>query len=497
MGLDANRRRLLLRLCLRTTEALAASANALRDHGPFQLYRAPPVAPSPPLSALTDEAALAQFAPPSTALALIAQTRLSLAALQKLRRGVRRYTPPDEVRPPGVLQRHSLAWLLWLAFAVFAYIKVMVHGWLPPFLASREEIRHASAEIAATTVRFWRTHVTEPVTGIWHELNHGVEKTIDPSTVRETEKSLSKMVGEFIRDVHGENAPSSTRMAAAEFEAAMARAAAGSLEDVMNVYENQIRKPIGGLLGGELLRALLLQVVQLKLLMEQEVEAVDRLLIRNDFNLQLMATVPAFLIVSTLFWAIRHLWRRARVAKGRDPIEQLRAEMVEITLLLARAERPPGEARIRSTDFGEALTQFEASPMQLQEVGEPRPPCDGGPWDAWPLPQRPHLSSPSPQRPRPRPRPSPGGRAGLPRAALPRVSVQVAARLLAHRVHARRAAAPRQRPLRHLAARAGRQLAAPPPRQPERPRRPLVRVALSACWRRCLAGRFRAGFRII
>mgnify|MGYP004170326013 CR=1 FL=1 len=97
----------------------------------------------------------------------------------------------------------------------------------------------------------------------------------------------------------------------------------------------------------------------------------------------------------------------------------------------------------------------------------------------------------------PRPRPSPGGRAGLPRAALPRVSLQVAARVLAHRMHARRAAAPRQRPLRHLAARAGRQLAAPPPRQPERPRRPLVRVALSACWRRCLAGRFRAGFRII
>ena len=42
VGLDANRRRLLLRLCLRTTEALAASANALRDHGPFELYRAPP-----------------------------------------------------------------------------------------------------------------------------------------------------------------------------------------------------------------------------------------------------------------------------------------------------------------------------------------------------------------------------------------------------------------------------------------------------------------------
>ena len=47
MGLDANRRRLLLRLCLRTTEALAASANALRDHGPFQLYPNPNPNPDP------------------------------------------------------------------------------------------------------------------------------------------------------------------------------------------------------------------------------------------------------------------------------------------------------------------------------------------------------------------------------------------------------------------------------------------------------------------
>ena len=37
----------MLRLCLRTTEALAASANALRDHGPFQLYPNPNPNPDP------------------------------------------------------------------------------------------------------------------------------------------------------------------------------------------------------------------------------------------------------------------------------------------------------------------------------------------------------------------------------------------------------------------------------------------------------------------
>ena len=43
----------------------------------------------------------------------------------------------------------------------------MVHGWLPPFLASRNELRRASSELAATALRFWRTHVTEPVRHIY------------------------------------------------------------------------------------------------------------------------------------------------------------------------------------------------------------------------------------------------------------------------------------------------------------------------------------------
>ena len=44
-----------------------------------------------------------------------------------------------------------------------------------------------SLKLAADALRFWKTHVTEPVTGIVHELRNGVEKTIDPKTVRQTE----------------------------------------------------------------------------------------------------------------------------------------------------------------------------------------------------------------------------------------------------------------------------------------------------------------------
>lgn len=377
--LDAERRKLLLRLCLRVTDALEAAASALHEHGgPYQLYLAPTLAPPPPFGANGDDALLlSQFAPPDgPALALIGQTRRSLMALQELRRGARHTAVAVDIKPPGVLQRHSLAWIAAVALAALAYFKLVVQRSLPPNW--QVEVRRLSFKLADDALRFWRTHVTEPVKGIVHELFHGVEKTIEPSQVRETAASLAKMISDFIRDVYGPKGPPESRMSEEDLAEAMRRAAAGSMEDVMKVYERQVRAPIGGLLGGELLRALLLQVVQLKLLMEQEVEAVDRLLVRNDFNLQLMATVPAVLLVAASFLLSRLAWRRARNRAGRDPIELLRVEIVEISLLLASADRSSSAAGAdgvqpppwASGDGAAALSQFEASPMALHEVGE-------------------------------------------------------------------------------------------------------------------------------
>ena len=67
----------------------------------------------------------------------------------------------------------------------------------------------------------------------------------------------------------------------------------------------------------------------------------------------------------------RHQQRMDRA--GRDPIEHLRSEIVEIEGLLSRADR---HAAGRATGAwvvpggGDAVSQFEASPMALREVGE-------------------------------------------------------------------------------------------------------------------------------
>ena len=236
----------------------------------------------------------------------------------------------------------------------------------------------AAAKAATDLARFWRTHVTEPFKGIATELFHEVKPTIDPAQVLETRESLRRMLKDFVRDTHTSSGTD------AAFEEALSRAGEGNMESVTSAYEEQVRAPVSNLINGQLLRSLLLLVQQLRLLMEEEVEAVDSLLRRNDFNLQVMATVPALGLGWLLLMLLRSSWRRLRGADAarRDPIEAIQAEVIAIDALLTRGESTRGDHQlgyesrhesreVRPPAFQRcALTRFEASPMSLSEVGE-------------------------------------------------------------------------------------------------------------------------------
>ena len=127
------------------------------------------------------------------------------------------------------------------------------------------------------------------------------------------------MLEDFVRDTHADAADD------AALQEKLRRAASGAMDSVTAAYESQVRAPVSSLLSGGLLRSLLLLIQQLRLLMEEEVEAVDSLLRRNDFNLQLMATVPAVMFVGGLLLLLRAAWRMVRNpnAARRDPIEAI------------------------------------------------------------------------------------------------------------------------------------------------------------------------------
>jgi len=81
---------------------------------------------------------------------------------------------------------------------------------------------------------------------------------------------------------------------------------------------------------------------------------VDKILQRNDFNLQLMATVPAFIVGTLLLMGLRQCWLRART-NSRLPLEEIRRELIDIEAALTRADGPHRSAR----EGRAALSHFE------------------------------------------------------------------------------------------------------------------------------------------
>jgi hypothetical protein len=340
----------LLRICARVASQLRATAATLHRLGPYALYSEPFPRGSVDVEPLASRRAT-----------LVATTRDALDDLWMVRKAVREGRPPPALLPPNVFARHSLVWAALLLILVDGYAH-----WLPVLLAARHDAIKASIKVAADARRFWSTHVTEPLGGIARELFHGYESTIDKAQVAQTKAALARMLQEFVRDTH----PSSSDRS---LEEALRRAGQGSMEAVTIAFENQVKAPVSSLLNGQLIRSMLLLVQQLRLLMEEEVEAIDSMLKRNDFNMQLMATLPALMLMSALLWLLRTGWRKVRSADRalRDPLDTMQAEVLAIDALLIGAEWTPQRAAGAVPRFQrDALSQFEVTPMELGDVGE-------------------------------------------------------------------------------------------------------------------------------
>jgi hypothetical protein len=344
----------LLAACSRVLTQMRGTADVLRQRGPYALY----CEPFPSGARGVDAAPLNP-----TRAGLITATRELLNSLRILRHATAHRGAPRGLRSPNWVQRRSLVWT--------GLVLLLAHGyvhWLPILLPLRADAYRAATKAAADLGRFWVTHVNEPVTAIVQELFHGGYKpTIDPEQVKETRESLRRMLADFVRDTHKEAHGAKEPEVLRE---ALQRAEEGSMESVTAAYEEQVRAPVSNIINGKLLRSLMLLVQQLRLLMEEEVESVDSLLKRNDFNLQVMATVPALALVGGLFLLLRSSWRRLHRsdAARRDPIEAIQAEVIAIEALLTRAE---GTSRQSDHGFQRCeVSAFEASPMDLSEIGE-------------------------------------------------------------------------------------------------------------------------------
>lgn len=216
---------------------------------------------------------------------------------------------------------------LWLRYTGCAVGLALVSGWLiqhSPLMGSHD-IEIWLKQGGEAVVAFSKEHVEQPLMSIRDDLfetfrrrHHGAAELED---VQLTVDSLHRMLKAFTEQLKGREISDS----ATEQE---------MMEIVMNRYEKEITHPLQNLLGGELFRAMLIQVQKLKLDIETAMLELNQILRANEINFAILAALPAFLFAVILVWLLRASLLQSKGAEGRG-----RASRVCRRMLLAEVER--------------------------------------------------------------------------------------------------------------------------------------------------------------
>ncbi|GAB4855941.1 hypothetical protein Ancab_024581 [Ancistrocladus abbreviatus] len=186
-------------------------------------------------------------------------------------------------------------------------------------LVGSPDIDNWVREAKESIINFWNDHVEQPLLSIRDELFETFRKrhkgVMDVEEVQLTANSLHRMLLAFSEQTKGQKFPE----IASDQE---------MLEIVMARYEKELMHPIQNLLGGELARALLIQVQKLKLDIETAMLELDQILKANEINFAILAALPAFFLSLLLLMLVRSWVKQDKGADGRGRIARLQRRLL-------------------------------------------------------------------------------------------------------------------------------------------------------------------------
>jgi len=107
-------------------------------------------------------------------------------------------------------------------------------------------------------------------------------------------------------------------------------------------YEAEIQRPVRNAVLGDLVQMMLIQIQSIKHELMVAMEAVDQLLLENQFNLQVMATIPAFMVFYGSMLAVRGVYRKVtRPTSTRDLRRLMRITLRDVDRLLTLSGGSP------------------------------------------------------------------------------------------------------------------------------------------------------------
>ena len=171
-----------------------------------------------------------------------------------------------------------------------------------------------------------------PINALWQELvlNKTFE-VVDHAQVVDAKRSLSTMLRDFTQT-------NNTDLTADQIDGLLQ---SGEAMDLLSRrYEEEVQKPMTSMImNGSLVQMMLIQTQFLKKEVMVSMERVDTLIKANQVNMELMATVPAFMMASVVAMCggavYRLLFKRQSRRRVRDEAEQILADIEQILNLVA------------------------------------------------------------------------------------------------------------------------------------------------------------------
>ncbi|KAL8122395.1 protein DGS1, mitochondrial isoform X2 [Apium graveolens] len=221
-------------------------------------------------------------------------------------------------------------------------------------LTGSHDIEHWIREAKDSTVGFFSDHVEKPLLSIRDELFDTFRKrhkgVMELEEVQLTTNSLHRMLLAFSEQTQGQKFPEN----ASDQEL---------LEIMMARYEKELMHPIQNLLGGELVRAILIQIQKLKLDIETALLELDQILRANEINFAVLAALPAFLLSLGILALIRAWLKQDTRAEGRGRIARLQRRLliveVEKRIIEFQTCIDKGQERDAQCTFGLVLYSLD------------------------------------------------------------------------------------------------------------------------------------------
>lgn len=220
---------------------------------------------------------------------------------------------------------------MWPVFAVAppALLAAGGYAW-----RSRDALVEMLRDARDTARGFLIGYLVEPIKDVVRTVRTGGEgggMLVHKEAVEADIESLERMTLALARD--------KLSYTQAQLDNLSAQVRVGDLTPVMEMYEEDIRRPLRSVLAGSLLRNVFVQVQKAKVDIDQALSGIDRLLKSQELTFAFVGVAPALLVVYLLGGATSRLYGSARRGGRYYRAGGSRSERVQAWFVMRRIER--------------------------------------------------------------------------------------------------------------------------------------------------------------